>query len=1072
MEAGGTTVADLVEAAAGGAPASVAVVAGGRSLTYAELDGRANRLAHHLQRVGVGPDVPVGVCLPRSLDLAVALVAVLKAGGACVPLDPAFPPQRLAFMAADSGLAAVLTCPALADRIGADQAPRILVDADAPGWAGRPATRPARRTGPSHLGYLVYTSGSTGQPKGVMLTHRGLVNHHRAVVDLYRLTAGDRVLQFCSLGFDASIEELFPTWAAGATVVFRPEDVPLLGRSWLAWLREAGVTVLNLPTAYWQAWARDLDDLGEGVPDGVRLVVVGGDKALGPTYRAWQRVSRPGVRWVNAYGPTETTCMSTFYEAPPEGGDPGDDVGDDIGDDIDPPIGRPLANTTVLVVDEALRPVAGGDTGELLIGGAGLARGYRNHPGLTAERFVSVETEGGAGAPARMYRTGDLVRRLPSGDLAYVGRVDDQVKIQGFRVECAEVEAALSRHPGVASAAVVARGDPPGDRRLVAYVVAGSGRPVRTGDLRRFLADRLPAHMVPAAFTVVDQLPLTPNGKLDRDALPSADGAEPAAPVVARTPAEDRLAEIWARVLGIDAATLAPADDFFDLGGHSLLATQVVAQVREEFATQTPLRAVFEAPTLAALAAVVEAERDGAAAPGPGPGPAPLGLERRPPGAAAPLSLAQEQMWALERAASPPGLYNFTAIGRFDRPVDVDALRAALAHLVDRHEILRTGVASTAAGPRQTVAPAAEVDVELIVCDLRSEPAGGREAELHRRIAEQEARPFEPSRPPLLRVGVFHLGDHGSRVAATFDHLVSDGTGATVFFAELAAAYAATCAGRPPSLPPLAVQFADFALWQRTHVTEAVLARQLAWWTEVLAGVPTGPAVAVDHLPVTPTRRVSSRRFAVGAATRAGLEDVARATGGTLFTLTAAATAAVLSRIGGETDVVLSTTVSGRTRAELEGLVGMFSGMSRIRVDTSGDPPFTVLAARARQWVLGMFEHQDVPFLRVRRAVQPDFPTGGRAVAAALPVELQYFHGGGDQEFFFRGQLHPLSVTFQDDGTDLAGELRWKLDFYEGATVERLASSLEAVLRAVAADPSLRLSALPVSPPAAGAGRS
>ncbi|MDP9389617.1 MAG: non-ribosomal peptide synthetase, partial [Actinomycetota bacterium] len=593
------TVADLVEAAVARWPHATAVVAGDQSLTYAELDHRANRLAHHLRALGVGPDQCVGVCLERSVDLAVGLVAVLKAGGACVPLDPSYPYERLAFMVGDAGVAAVVTRAALASRLPATGAPVVLVDAGAT-WADRPCAPgpPDRSTSSQHLAYVIYTSGSTGRPKGVMLTHRGLVNHHRAAVDLYDLAPGDRVLQFCSISFDASIEEMLPTWAAGATVVFRPEDAPILGRGWLEWLRRQRITVVNLPTAYWHEWARDVDALGERVPEHLRLVVVGGEKALGAACRTWWRLTGGRARWVNAYGPTETTCMSTVYEAPPDGGG--------IGEDRDPPIGRPLPNTVVRVVGEGGEEVPAGETGELLIGGAGVARGYLHHPELTAERFVEVAGMG------RVYRTGDLVRQLPGGDLDYVGRRDDQVKIRGFRIECGEVEAALGRHPGVDQTVVVARQDPPGDKRLVAYVLPSAGWVLTAGELRRFLAERLPAHMVPSAFVVVGSFPLTANGKVDRAALPApgpVTNGSGVARVAPRSPTEQRLATIWARVLGVGVDDVAVEDDFFELGGHSLLATQVIAQVREELGTDTPLRAIFDAPTLAALAALVDADR-------------------------------------------------------------------------------------------------------------------------------------------------------------------------------------------------------------------------------------------------------------------------------------------------------------------------------------------------------------------------------------------------------------------------------------------------------------------------------
>ena len=1017
MDPARATVVDLLAAATAAHPEATAVVAGDGSLTYAELDRRAGAVAGRLVALGVGPDVPVGVGLDRCTGLAVALVGALRAGGACLPLDPAYPPSRLGELLDAAAPAAVVTRAGLADRFRAD-VPVLLVDEA----ADDPPAPPAAAAGPGDVAYVIFTSGSTGVPKGVLLTHGGLVSHHRAVVDLYGLGPGDRVLQFCSLGFDASIEEMFPSWAAGATVVHRPEDVPLLGPDWLRWLRDRRITVLNLPTAYWHAWVRDLDASGARVPDDVRLVVVGGESALGPAYRTWRRVAGDGarVRWVNAYGPTETTCMSTFYEPPADWADQGDGW--------DPPIGRPLPGTILRVVDEALRPVAAGVTGELLIGGPGLARGYLGDPELTARRFVD--------GPPRMYRTGDLVRELPGGDLAYVGRADGQVKVQGFRVESGEVEAALARHPAVAACAVVAREDPPEDRRLFAFVV--SRAPLDQQELRRFLADRLPAHMVPAAFGFVDDLPLTEHGKVDRNALPSpVRGGEAGA---ARSPAEERMAGIWAAVLGVAESAIGPDDDFFELGGHSLLATQVVARIRDEYGTETPLRVMFESPTLAGLAAAVAAEagadRQGAA----------LVAVPRAPGARYPLSRAQEQMWVLERRAEPPGLYNFTVLHRFDAPVDRAALRRALAAVVARHEILRTGIGVDEAGaPYQFVVDEAEVDLTVV--------GGADEAA----IAAHEAVPFDLARPPLVRAALV-----GNTLAVTFDHVIADGTGAGLFVRELLAAYAGA-----PLPPPPTVQFADFAVWQRASVGKDVLRAQLDWWAGYLAGAPLGPAVPFDHLPDAPARSVRSSPLEVGAATRSRLEELARGSTTTVFAVVVAAVAALLGRAGDTADVVLSTTVSGRTRAELEGLIGTFSGMSRIRTDLSGDPPFVELVARARDALLGIFEHQDVPFMQVRHALYPDFPTGP-AVAAALPVDLQYFHTGGHppQEFFFRGQLHPLAFTLLDDGHALRGDVSYKVDFYEPATVDRLVADLGRLVEAVAERPGLRLSELPVSGPA------
>jgi non-ribosomal peptide synthetase component F len=419
------------------------------------------------------------------------------------------------------------------------------------------------------------------------------------------------------------------------------------------------------------------------------------------------------------------------------------------------------------------------------------------------------------------------------------------------------------------------------------------------------------------------------------------------------------------------------------------------------------------------------------------------------------LSLAQAQMWRLVTTAQPPGLQNITALHRFAGRPDEAALRAALAHLVERHEALRMGIAVAGGEPSQFVAGTAAVDLTVTKVD----------GDLHEKVAEHNAAPFDLARPPLFRVGLFHPASAESVLVVTIDHVVCDGTGIAVLVHELMAVYEALLAGRRPKLPVLPVPFADFAVWQRAHVTEEVLAGQLRWWAGALEGAPLGPAVPFDHVPSTPKRRIIARSYAVPAPVRSGLDRVARATGGTVFTVVAAAVGAVLGRVGGTTDVVMSTTTSGRNRAEVEGLVGMFSGISRIRTDLSGDPPFVAVVERSRDWIVGMFENSDIPFMRVRRTIMSDFPTDGPAVAAALPVEFQYFHTRPetDVELFFRGQLHPLSITLLDDGTAISGELSYKLDFYEPATVDALAGALEAMFAAVASDPSRRLSDLSVS---------
>jgi amino acid adenylation domain-containing protein len=1065
----GASLADLVEDQVARRPDALAVVAREGSLTYAQLDARANRLAHHLRALGVGPDAVVGICVERSLEMTVGLLGILKAGGACLPLDPSYPSERLAVMLADSAAPVLLTLERLAHRLPVHGADTVLLDAD---WADvqrRPSDRPPEVVAGENLAYVMYTSGSTGEPKGVALVHRGLVNHSRAAVRLYGLGPSDRVLQFCSISFDVSIEELLASWSAGATVVLRADDLPILGRGWLRWLRDQRVTVLNLPTAYWHEWCRDLQAAGDTVPAGLRLVVVGGEKALASAYSTWLQVGGDRVRWINAYGPAEASIMATAYEPAPPGG---------RADGRDPPIGRPIPGATVYLLDEGGEPVAAGQPGEIHVGGEGVGRGYLHRPGLTAERFVPDPWSDRPGA--RLYRTGDRGRWLPGGDLEFVDRLDHQLKVRGFRIETGELETVLAEHRAVSEAVVVAREDPPGDKRLVAYVVPIPGAAPGSTELRRFLSGRLPPYMVPDAFVCLDAFPHTPNGKVERAALPAPPHTRPqlATPWMApRTATEERLASIWSRVLGIDGVGV--EDDFFELGGHSLLATQVIAQLREEFGTEVPLRVIFESPTVAGLAAAVTPPDNRSPAP-------PLVARSRRSGTTIPLSLAQEQMLKLELEAMPPGLYNVTALHRFSDPVDTDALARALRYMAERHEILRTGFvvgdgSIFGGGARQEVSPT--VSAELPVSGVAARSAGERDAELIRRVAEQDATPFDIAVPPLFRAQLVVLDGGESQLVVTFDHLVCDMTSAYIFLDEVAVAYEALADGRAPELSPLPVQYADFAVWQRQWLTDERLHSQYEYWRQVLAAMPLGPALPLDRIPATPTRRIARRSVTVSPELYRPLERLARSARVTPFIVCVSALSAVLSRLGGNTDIVLSTTLSGRQRNECEGVMGMFAGVGRIRTDLSGDPAFTKVLERARDAVLGLFEHQDVPFMKVRDALFPDFPKQGdyTRTAAAIPIEVLYFHAGHDHwapgsgvverpgsdrpvdDLFFRGQLQPLSVTFVDDGSQMWGHLSYKLDFYDEATMDQVASALERVLEAVADNPKQRLSELPLA---------
>jgi len=582
-------VHQLLEAQAERTPESVAVVCGDQQLTYRELNARANRLAHYLVKRGVSAEVPVGICLERSLELAVALQGTLKAGGACLPFDPKYPKERLAYMQEDSKVPIVLTQPSLTSEFSGATSQVVCLSPALESIAQEPQNNLDSGVKPHNLAYVIYTSGSTGRPKGVLLTHRGLVNHHTAAVKLYGLKPSDRVLQFSSISFDIAVEEIFPTWVAGGSVVLWAEGMSLDASEFLRWIRQQSVTVLDLPTAYWHELVHALPELEEALPVSLRLVIVGGEKASADAFRSWRKCAGERVRWINTYGPTEASVIATAYE-------PGKQ---EMPTEL--PIGRPIANARVYILDSHQQPVPIGVHGELYIGGDGVARGYLNQPELTAEKFVPDPFS--SEPNARMYKTGDLAQYRPDGNIEFRGRTDYQVKIRGYRVELGEIESQLDKHPSVREAVVEFRELVAGDKRLVAYVVPSSTPPPTAGDLRAFLKEQLPEYMVPSAFVTLKRMPLTPNGKIDRRALPVPERAVFWPEEEARAPRdrlESQLVAMWEEVLGI--RPIGVQQNFFDLGGHSLLAVRFVHRLGKTFGKNLPIATLLEAPTVERLA--------------------------------------------------------------------------------------------------------------------------------------------------------------------------------------------------------------------------------------------------------------------------------------------------------------------------------------------------------------------------------------------------------------------------------------------------------------------------------------
>ena len=920
------SVPELFAAQAARTPEAIAVVFEDQQLTYAQLDARANQLAHHLRSLGVGPEVVVGLCVERSPEMLVGLLGILKGGGAYLPLDPAYPSERLAFMLEDARAPVLITQAALLDQLPAYGARIVQIDADWPAIARQPTTTPRSGLHPHNTAYVIYTSGSTGTPKGVAVGHGSIPNLAAVEVDRLTITAEARVLQFASPSFDAAIWEITASLAAGARLILMAAD-ERGGETLGNLIRAQGVTHATLPPVV-------LGDLPAELP--LQTLIVAGEACTPELVERWSA----GRCMINAYGPTETTVCATMSEAL-------------MGGSI-PPIGRPIWNTQVYVLDGGLEPVPAGVVGELYIAGAGLARGYLHRAGLTAERFVA-NPFGAAGS--RMYRSGDLARWRADGVLEFVGRADQQVKVRGFRIEPGEIEAALVRHPAVSQAVVVAREDAPGQKRLVAYVVAAADREIDTSALRRRLGESLPDYMVPSSIVVLDALPLTANGKLDRHALPAPD-LTPSVVRLPRTPQEEVLCALYAEVLGVERVGI--DDDFFALGGHSLLATKLISRIRATLDVEIAIRSLFEAASVEALAKRLD---DGEAA-----RPA---LVRQPRPSEIPLSFAQRRLWFLDRLEELSATYNIPMALRLRGTFDSAALEAALSDVVARHESLRTVFPETGGIPRQLI-------LEASAARPRLERGAVSEASLAGALAAAVRRGFDLSSEPPLRAHLFALGESEHVLLLLLHHIAGDGWSLVPLWRDLSCAYAARLAGRAPEFSPLPVQYADYTLWQhevlgREDDPQSAISRQLAFWTSSLKDLPDQIDLPSDRpRPAVASHRGDSVPLRIGAELHRGLLALAREGGASLFMVLQAGLAALLTRLGAGTDIPIGSPIAGRTDSALDELVGFFVNTLVLRTDTSGNPSFRALIARVRAANLAAYGHQDLPFERLVELLNPE----------------------------------------------------------------------------------------------------
>ncbi|MEG4044871.1 amino acid adenylation domain-containing protein [Microcoleus sp. Pol17_C1] len=1056
-------VHELFEAQAERTPDAIAVVFQNEYLTYRELNKKANNLASYLQKIGVNPEVLVGIYVERSLEMMVGLLGILKAGGAYVPLDPAYPPDRLAFMLEDAKISVLLTQKKQLETLPKNSASIVFLDAD---WEGiSSCDEPVvGLQNSSNLAYVIYTSGSTGKPKGVQISHASAVNLLSSMRQQLAIADRDVWLAVTSLSFDIAALELFLPITTGSRVVVASREVASNGEKLLETLTNSGATVMQATPASWKML------LAAGWQGNNQLKILCGGEPL-PRQIANQLLLRGASVW-NLYGPTETTIWSTLYQV--------DCKYESVS------IGRPIANTQIFILDRYLMPVPVGVFGELHIGGAGLSRGYLNRPELTAEKFIpNPFAEDGIHASfilhpssfilsERLYKTGDLARYLPDGNIEFIGRSDHQVKVRGFRIELGEIEAVLSQYPAVREAIALVREDNPGDKRLVAYIVAKSELRGGQGDtdpthsefinhLRVFLKQKLPQYMMPSAFVLLEAMPLTPNGKIDRRSLPApnTNTAEFENNFTGpRTPDEQLTAEIWAEVLGLERVGI--HDNFFELGGHSLLATQAISRLREAFQVEVPLRSLFESPTVATITESLlqyRAERKLKAPP----------INRASRQGGLPLSFAQQRLWFLDQLQPGNPAYNIPAAVRLQGALNVAVLEQTFQEIIKRHEALRTTFKSVEGRPAQVII--SSFNFTLPIVNLRDLSQAEREAEAMRLAAEEARQPFDLTKWPLLRVTLLHLDETEYLLLLTVHHIVADGWSMGVLVREVAALYEAFCSGKPSPLPELSVQYADYAVWQTNWLQGEILEAKLADWKQQLGQIlPPLQLPAKQPRSAVSSDRAEIQEFQLDWQLSEALNALSRQQNVTLFMTLLAAFQTLLYRYTNQEDIVVGTDLANRTQVETEALIGFFVNILVLRTDMRGNPTFRQLLDRVREVTLKAYTHQDLPFDKLVEELRPDrsltqtplfqvlfvmqnapMPNLEMAGLTLMPVAID----SGTAKF-------DLALFVSETETGIVGSWKYNSDLFDRETIAQMSNRFETLLGSIVAQPDSRLNTLEI----------
>jgi len=999
-------------------PDAIALICEGEQLSFRQLNARANQLGRYLQRLGVGPETVVGVCLERSIELVVALLGVLKAGGAYLPLDPSYPPERLAWMQSDAGVQIVLT-EAQLDQARAEIEAQINTDFKT-------------TISGENLAYVIYTSGSTGRPKGVMATHRATMNRFHWMWQRFPFAAGEVCCQKTNLSFVDSVWEILGPLLQGVKLVVIADEAVRDPSLLIETLSRHEVSRIVLVPSLLRMILKTEKDLRERLRK-LRFWVTSGE-ALPVDLSEMFREQLHDAQLINLYGSSEVSADVTYHVIE--------------GAESSVPIGVPISNAQIYILDSRLQPVPVGVSGELYVGGAGLARGYVRAPELTAERFIPDPF----GQGGRLYRTGDVAHFRADGKIEYVGRRDHQVKVRGFRIELGEIETTLSAHEDVRECVVAARSDTPGETRLVAYLVPAAERIPTPVELRQFLGEKLPEYMIPAVFSWLEQMPLMPNGKIDRRALPSPEQqAFSDEYIPPSTPLETDLAAIFCEAIGLERAGV--DKNFFDLGGHSLLAMQVVSRIREKFGVELAVRRLFESPTVASLAAELAQMPDLATPP----------IPRVAREGSLPCSFAQQRLWFIDQYETDKHLYNLPTAVRLQGKLDVAALDASLNEVVARHETLRTSFVEVAGQPVQLIAPPLQLEFPLMdLSDLRD--SSSEVTRLARREAQQS---FDLRRGPLVRAALLRLSATEHVLLLTMHHIVSDGWSMGVLVREVAALYEAFVGGKPSPLPALPIQYADFAVWQREWLQDDVLERQLSYWRRQLTGAPSVLELPSDERPLETSFRGAHQPWQISRELVKQIKEVGQREGATLFMTLLAGFMSLVHFYTGEEDLVVGTDVANRNRSETEGLIGFFVNQLVLRVDVSGNPTFRELLRRTSKVCHDAYAYQDLPFDRLVEALNPK--RDGGAVLFNVKLILQNAPRPPlalpdltltPVETETGTAKYDLLLDLGETEQGLQGAAHYKTDLFNPTTINRMLELYATVLQTVTQQPDIQLSEL------------